>query len=74
MTIIEVASEVAGSVWKLTAEAGAQLAAGDVILILESMKMEIPVTAPVAGRLAELRVQEQDPVDEDQVVAVIEAP
>ena len=41
--------------------------------ILESMKMEIPVEAPAAGTLTELLVAEEDAVDEDQVLAIIEA-
>ena len=69
---VEIASEVAGTVWKQVAKPGAELAAGDVVLILESMKMEIPVEAPVAGRLAELLVAPEDPVAEDQVVAILE--
>jgi len=72
MARIEVESEVAGSVWKLVAGPGAALEAGDPILILESMKMEIPVEAPAAGRLLELCVAEEDPVEEGQVVAIIE--
>ena len=72
MARVEIASEVAGSVWKLVAGPGASLEAGDPILILESMKMEIPVEAPVAGRLLELCVAEEDPVEEGQVVAILE--
>lgn len=72
MARVEIASEVAGTVWKQVAEPDALLEAGAVILILESMKMEIPVEAPCAGRLVELRVAEEDPVAEDQVVAVLE--
>ena len=41
-------------------------------MILESMKMEIPIEAPFAGKLVELSVAEEDSVDEDQVVAIIE--
>ena len=41
---------------------------GDVLLILESMKMEIPVEAPVDARVAEILVAEEDPVDEDAVL------
>ena len=51
---------------------GAQLGADDTILIIESMKMEIPVASPRAGRLVELRVAEGEAVKEGQVVAVIE--
>lgn len=72
MARVEIASEVAGTVWKRVAAVGDDLSAGDAILVLESMKMEIPVEAPVAGRLAELRVDEQDPVAEEQIVAVLE--
>ena len=72
MAKIEVTSEVAGNVWKVQAKVGEVLAEGDVIMILESMKMEIPVEAPVAGKLVELLVAEEEGVDEDQVVAVIE--
>jgi acetyl-CoA carboxylase biotin carboxyl carrier protein len=72
MAKIEVTSEVTGNVWKVQAKVGDVLAEEDVIMILESMKMEIPVEAPVAGKLVELLVAEEDSVDEDQVVAVIE--
>lgn len=72
MATMEVQSEVAGSVWKLVAEPGTALEAGEAILILESMKMEIPVEAPVAGKLLELCVAEEEPVEEGQVVAILE--
>jgi biotin carboxyl carrier protein len=68
----EVKAELVGNVWKLEAKAGDQVAADDVLLILESMKMEIPVLAPVAGTVKEIRVQEKDLVREGQVLAVIE--
>ena len=69
----EVESEVTGNVWKILLEVGADIAEGDVIMILESMKMEIPVESPAAGKLAELKVSAEDQVEEDQVVAVVEA-
>ena len=72
MAKIEVTSDVTGNVWKIQAKVGELLAEEDVIMILESMKMEIPVEALVAGKLVELLVMEEDRVDEDQVVAVIE--
>ncbi len=68
----EVEAEVAGSVWKVEVGPGAEVEAGDVLLILESMKMEIPLEAPTAGRVAELCVAEEDPVDEGQVLVIIE--
>jgi acetyl-CoA carboxylase biotin carboxyl carrier protein len=72
MAKIEVTSEVTGNVWKVQAKLGDVLVEEDVIMILESMKMEIPVEAPVEGTLVELLVAEEDSVDEGQVVAVIE--
>ena len=69
----EVESEVTGSVWKVLLETGAKVAQGDVIMILESMKMEIPVEAPTAGVIREILVQPEDQVEEDQVVAIVEA-
>ena len=69
----EVESEVTGNVWKILLEIGADVAEGDVIMILESMKMEIPVESPAAGKLVELKVSAEDQVEEDQVVAVVEA-
>ena len=68
----EVKSEISGRVWKLEASVGDRLAADDAILIVESMKMEIPVSSPVAGRVIEIRVAEADLVEEGQVVAVLE--
>ena len=72
MARVEVNTEVTGNVWKIEAAVGDDLQAEDVIMILESMKMEIPVEAPAAGKLVEILVKEEDAVDEDQVVAIIE--
>ena len=69
----EIESEVTGNVWKVEKSVGDKIAAEDTIMILESMKMEIPVEAPCAGTIVELLVKEEDAVEEDQVVAVIEA-
>lgn len=68
-----VESEVTGNVWKIEVREGDVVEEEDVIMILESMKMEIPVEAPCAGKVAKILVQEKDPVKEDQVVAIIEA-
>ena len=57
----------------LEKEFGDKVETEDTIMILESMKMEIPVEAPCAGTIVELLVKEEDAVEEDQVVAVIEA-
>ena len=69
----EIESEVTGNVWKVEKSVGDKVAAEDTIMIPESMKMEIPVEAPCAGTIVELLVKEEDAVEEDQVVAVIEA-
>ena len=69
----EVESEVQGSVWKIEVAVGERVAAGDVLIILESMKMEIPVESPVAGVVSELRVTVEAAVDEEEIVAVIDS-
>lgn len=68
-----VESEVTGNVWKIEVKEGDIVEEEDVIMILESMKMEIPVEAPCAGKVTKLLVNEKDSVKEDQVVAIIEA-
>ncbi len=67
-----ITSEVTGKVWKLLAAPGAVLAEGDFIMVIESMKMEIPVEATRAGTLKSVLVAEGDMVEEGQTVAVIE--
>jgi len=69
----DIASDVTGTVWKIVKQAGDAVAEGEAIVILESMKMEIPIEAPAAGRVAELRVAEGDPVSEGDVVCVVSA-
>lgn len=68
----DIESEVTGNVWKVLLEPGVSVNEGDVIMILESMKMEIPVEAPVSGTLAELCVAPEEQVEEDQVLAIVE--
>jgi acetyl-CoA carboxylase biotin carboxyl carrier protein len=72
MTTQTIRSEITGTVWKIVVQAGDALEADDTIMILESMKMEIPVVAPEAGRVVELLVAESAPVREGQEVAVFE--
>jgi len=71
MAINRIESLVTGTVWKLERQAGDNLAAGETILIVESMKMEIPIDAPAAGTLRELLVAEGESVSEGQVLAVV---
>ena len=73
MAKVEVQTEITGNVWKVETEVGARVAEGDVLVILESMKMEIPIVAPEDGTVATVNVNEGDVVTEGQVVVVIEA-
>ncbi|ESQ98938.1 urea carboxylase, partial [Stutzerimonas chloritidismutans AW-1] len=65
-------SHIAGNLWQVSVAEGARVAAGDVLVILESMKMEIPLIAPVAGVVKDIRVQPGSPVRAGQRVVVIE--
>lgn len=67
-----VMAEMVGSIWKVVASAGDSVAAGDTLVILESMKMEIPVAAEVAGVIKEMTVTEGDVVSEGDWIAVID--
>jgi acetyl-CoA carboxylase biotin carboxyl carrier protein len=69
-----VRSDITGKVWKLVLAEGAQVSEEDTIMVIESMKMEIPVLAPCAGRLAAVLVKEGDEVAEGQEVARIDLP
>mgnify|MGYP002393970437 FL=1 len=71
MAIHRIESQVSGTVWKVERPAGSAVADGDTILIIESMKMEIPLDAPAAGTVHELLVAEGDTVAEGQVLAVV---
>ena len=65
-------SHIAGNLWQVQVEAGSRVKAGDVLVILESMKMEIPLTAPRDGVVREVRVQPGSPVRAGQRVVVLE--
>lgn len=67
----EIRSEMTANVWKVEATVGDTVADGDTLVILESMKMEIPVVAEAPGTVAELRVNEGDTVQEGDVIAVL---
>ena len=68
----EVRAEMVANVWKVVAAEGDSVADGDTLVILESMKMEIPVLAESAGTLSRLAVAEGDVIQEGDLIAVIE--
>ncbi len=68
----EVRSPMAGLVVKVVAAVGAELNIGDTVVVLESMKLEIPVESATSGRVVEIKVTEGDFVEEANVLAVLE--
>jgi acetyl-CoA carboxylase biotin carboxyl carrier protein len=68
----EVKAHITGVVFQVTSKAGDKVAAGDAVIVLESMKMEIPVEAPRAGVVREIKVAEGQTVQEGDTVAVLE--
>src|SRR5439155_6105619 len=68
----EVKAHITGVVFQVTAKVGDKVAAGDPVIVLESMKMEIPVEAPRAGAVKEIRVREGQTVQEGETVALLE--
>jgi acetyl-CoA carboxylase biotin carboxyl carrier protein len=68
---VEIQAEMVANVWQVVAEEGDDVVEGDTVLVLESMKMEIPVLAETAGVVAEVKVAEGDVVREGDVLAVI---
>ncbi|UII57907.1 biotin/lipoyl-binding carrier protein [Cytobacillus spongiae] len=66
---MKIVAPMGGTVWKVIAEEGSQVVVEDVIVILESMKMEIPVVAGEKGTLASILVNEGDFVQENDVIA-----
>ena len=69
---VEIEAQIAGSVWKVEKAVGDAVREEDVILIIESMKMEIPVEAPSAGTIREIRAAEGDSIEEGDVLAVLD--
>lgn len=70
---IDVEAQITGNVWKIETEVGATVEEDDVLLIIESMKMEIPVEAPEDGKVLEIKVAEGQGVEEGDVLVVLEA-
>lgn len=73
MAEVRVKSEIAGKVWAIEAEVGQALEEEDSIIVLESMKMEIPIGAPSNGTLKAILVAEGEAVEEGQDVAILES-
>ncbi|WP_375175071.1 acetyl-CoA carboxylase biotin carboxyl carrier protein subunit [Pseudooceanicola sp.] len=69
----EIRSDVTGRVWRVLKSEGDEVGVDDPILIVEAMKMEIPVTSDRPGKVVELSKAEGDAVSEDEVVAVLES-
>jgi acetyl-CoA carboxylase biotin carboxyl carrier protein len=65
-------SEISGSVWKVLVQPGQSVNSGDSLVVIESMKMEIPVLAEKSGKVLEIHVKEGEAVVTDQLIATIE--
>ncbi len=72
MAKTEIKSEITGAVWKILVKAGDDIGAEEPVIILESMKMEIPVLAMDGGKVVEILVKEGEAVSEGQTVAIVE--
>ena len=68
----EIKAHITGVVFQIAAKPGDRVAAGDPVIVLESMKMEIPVEAPRAGLVGDIRVQEGQTVQEGETVATLQ--
>ena len=71
VTVAEVRAEMVANVWKIVAAVGDEVGDGDTLVILESMKMEIPVVAEGSGTVSEIRVTEGQVVQEGDVIAIL---
>ena len=69
---MQVTAELTGNLWKLVAREGQNVQADETLMILESMKMEIPVSAPRAGRVTRIHVKEGETVQEGQPLAEVD--
>jgi acetyl-CoA carboxylase biotin carboxyl carrier protein len=69
---VDVLADMVANVWKVIVAPGDPVAEGDPLVILESMKMEIPVESPAGGTVREIRVREGGVVQEGDVIAVVE--
>jgi acetyl-CoA carboxylase biotin carboxyl carrier protein len=70
--VTEVKAELVGNLWKIVVEVGQTVDEDDTLMILESMKMEIPITSPIAGTVTQILVAEGEVVQEGQTVAIVD--
>jgi len=70
--MVDVPAHITGTVWKVEKNVGDAVVAGDILIILESMKMEMPIEAPEDGVVKEIRCKPADSVSEGQVLVVLE--
>lgn len=68
----EVRAHITGTVWKIQVAVGDEVEEGDELIILESMKMEMPVESPADGIVKEILIAEGEPVKEGQVLMILE--
>ena len=69
MASVDINSDITGTIWKIEVKPGDSVAEDDILIIIESMKMEIPVLAPEAGTVAEILVAEEEAIKEGQLLA-----
>lgn len=72
MALVDITCPMAGSIWKVHVSVGERVVAGQEVLVLESMKMEIPIEAPAAGTVTAIYVAEGEKVNEGQVLLSID--
>jgi acetyl-CoA carboxylase biotin carboxyl carrier protein len=70
--LTQVEAHITGTVFRIDTQVGARVSEGDELVILESMKMEMPVEAPSAGLVSEIKVEEGQSVEEGDVLVVLE--
>lgn len=68
----DIKAHITGTVWKIEKKVGDAVGTGDAVVILESMKMEMPVESPITGKVSEVRCSEGEAVEEGAVLAVVE--
>ena len=68
----DIEAHITGNVWKIEVGVGDEVADGDTVVILESMKMEMPVESPASGTIREIKIKEGEAVDEGKVLAILD--